>query len=600
MINIFGKKDGSKTIKIGLCHSLTGTMSISEQNLLDVDLMAIDEINGRGGILECKIEPVVVDCVSDPGIFAREARKLLLAGIQNIFGCWTSASRKAVKPIVESMNGLLWYPVQYEGLEESRNIVYTGSCLNQQISPAIEWTLKNVGKTIFLVGSDYVFPKTANRLIRALAENSGGKIADERYAALGDNNFKDIVDAIKREQPDMILNTINGDSNIAFYRQYCFSGMKIPVLAVSVSETEVQNIIYAAEGHYACWNYFQSFDTPENKKFVADFKKRYGENRVCSAPMAMEYCQIYLWKQAVEKAKSFNAEEIKKHLVGCEFQGPAGKITIQPNHHVDMPAYIGKLAPDGQFETIWKTEAPIKPLPWLGIEESALPTKTVIKEAMAAYTETLFSDKEKEKETEEILHATKDRLQTQFHRMPIGCIVWDREFRVASWNPAAEKIFGFTPEETIGKHPFDFIVPEDVRPHVKTIWKCVLAGDAKTNSVNENTTKDGRKILCEWINVPIKKTDGSVIGGFSMVQDITACKKTEARAKELERLRKNIIEIIDGRLRTPIDVIRWNMDGILKGENGPINESQKKILHAVRQAGNNIDAILKEVWEMLG
>ncbi len=386
-------RDGNST-RIGLLHSLSGTMALSELSLLDAERMALDEINQRGGVLGCRIEPVVADGASTPEAFAQQAHALLASGIKTLFGCWTSASRKAVRPIVEAAQGLLWYPVQYEGLEESSSIVYVGSCLNQQISPAVAWAIANLGPRLFLIGSDYVFPRTANRLIRSQVQNHGDRaaIVAERYVPLGERDFDDIVCEIRRLRPHAVFNTLNGDSNLAFFRQYSASGTaasETPVLSVSVAETELQSIAAVAAGHLACWNYFESLDLPANRQFVAHFKQRYGATRVCSAPLVQAYCQIYLWKQAVEAAGTFDIAEVTKHLAGQTFAGPAGPLTIQANHHVTMKAYIGRATPAGQFEILWGSDQPIAPLPWLGIENSQLPDKALIKEAMASYTEIL-------------------------------------------------------------------------------------------------------------------------------------------------------------------------------------------------------------------
>jgi len=320
-------------------------MAISERPLLEAELMAIDEINQHGGVLGCRINPIIADGASIPVTFAQKAQEMLTAGIRMLFGCWTSASRKAIKPVVEAATGLLWYPARHEGLEESEHIVYTGSCLNQQVTPGVNWVLAHVGSRLFLLGSDYLFPRTANQLVRSLMEShgDGGSIVGEQYVALGEEDFSMVIDDIQQHQPDIVFNTLNGESNLAFYRQLHRAGIdakKIPILAVSISETELQPIADITVGHLACWNYFQSLDNPENLRFIKAFKARYGAERVCSATMVMAYCQIYLWKRAVEAGGSFDSEDIRKHLAGCEFTGPAGRIALQANHHATMRAYM--------------------------------------------------------------------------------------------------------------------------------------------------------------------------------------------------------------------------------------------------------------------
>ena len=386
---------GGNPARIGLLHSLTGTMALSERPLLDVERLAVDEINQAGGVLGCPIEPVSADAESDPQIFAQRARELFASGVTTLFGCWTSASRKAVRPVVEAAGGLLWYPVQYEGFEESSHIVYTGSCLNQQIAPATEWALEHVGTRFFLLGSDYVFPRTANRLIRLLVKEHGGGaggVVAERYVPLGGEDFADVIREIQQLRPQLVFNTLNGDSNLAFFRQLHAAGLSardLPVLSVSIGETELQSLAEAAAGHLACWNYFQSLDLPENRRFLARFQQRYGAAQVCAAPMVSAYCQLHLWKQAVEAAGSFDVAELSKHLVGQTFQGPAGELAIKANRHVAMSAYVGRATADGQFDIVWRSPLPIPPLPWLGIEHSRLPYKALVKEVLAAFPETL-------------------------------------------------------------------------------------------------------------------------------------------------------------------------------------------------------------------
>ena len=398
--------NGGRSARIGLLHSLSGTMALSERPLVDAETLALEEINQAGGVLGCRLEPVIADGGSVSDTFAERAGDLLAAGVKTLFGCWTSASRKAVRPVVEAAEGLLWYPVQYEGLEESRHVVYTGSCLNQQISPALEWALAHVGTRLFLLGSDYVFPRTANKLIRSLVEShkEGGAVVAERYLPLGAQDFADVIAEIRRLRPELVFNTLNGDGNLAFFRQYRAAGLTardIPVLSVSVAETELESIADVAEGHLACWNYFQSLDLPDNRRFVADFQKRYGRARVCSAPMALAYCQIHLWKQAVEAAGSFDIAAVLERLAGQTFAGPAGQITIEANHHATMIAYVGRATAAGQFEIVWGSPAPIRPLPWLGIEDSRLPYQSLVKEAMASFPETLYHNTLLEREIQQ-------------------------------------------------------------------------------------------------------------------------------------------------------------------------------------------------------
>ena len=360
-------------VQVGILHSQSGTMALCESPLIDAALMAIAQINQAGGVLGQHIEPLVVDGASNPAEFARQARRLIQsAQVTTVFGCWTSATRKAVKPVFEELNALLWYPLQYEGLESSPNIFYTGSCPNQQVEPAVTWLLQNKGKRFYLIGSDYVFPRTANQLIAAQLKQEGGEVVSKEYVDLGETNFTNIIAQIRSLRPDVVFNTLNGDSNQAFYRQYQDAGItadEIPILAVSIAESELQTIGDAAVGHYASWSYFQSIDTPENSQFVKNFQARYGSNRVTSDPIEAAYSQVYLWKQAVEAAQSFEVERVRVAAYGQSLLAPGGLIKIEPNHHVWKNCYIGQILPGGQLAIVYSSEALIKPLPWIGVEE---------------------------------------------------------------------------------------------------------------------------------------------------------------------------------------------------------------------------------------
>ncbi len=385
------------TIKIGLLHSLSGTMSLSEKSLVDAELMAIEEINQSGGVLNRYIEPITMDGESIPEVFAKRARELFDSGIDTLFGAWTSASRKAIKPIVEAQKGLLFYPVQYEGLEESPNIIYTGSCLNQQISTSVLWALKNCGKNFFLVGSDYVFPLAANRLIRSIVQENEGKISGEAYFNLGFQEFNDVIQQIKKERPAVIFNTLNGDSNLGFFQQFRDAGLlpeDYPIMSVSLAETEVRAIGQSAVGHFACWGYFQSLKNDENLIFTRNFKQRYGDNTVCSAPMVMSYSQIFLWKKAVELAGTFEPLKVIEKIPGCSFQSPAGFISIGSNHHTAKSIRIGRVNTYGQFDIVWESESSISPKPWLGVEDIDFPRQALVKQCMTSFPDLLFQNSE--------------------------------------------------------------------------------------------------------------------------------------------------------------------------------------------------------------
>lgn len=360
------------TIKVGILHSLSGTMAISETTVVDAEKLAIKEINAAGGVLGKQIEAIEEDGASDWPTFAEKARKLIDQDeVVTIFGCWTSASRKAVLPVFEEKEHMLWYPVQYEGQECSKNIFYTGAAPNQQIEPAVDWLLENKGKQFFLVGSDYVFPRTANNIIKEQLKAKGGETVGEDYIPLGNTEVSPIITKIKQALPDggVIFNSLNGDTNVAFFKQIQAAGLtpdKYPVMSVSVAEEEVRQIgkEYLI-GHYAAWNYFQTVDTPENKTFVEAFKAEYGEDRVTNDPMEAAYIMVYLWKQAVEAASTADdLEAVRAAAIGQSFAAPEGMVTMQPNHHISKTVRIGEVRDDGLFDIVYATDAPVDPVPW--------------------------------------------------------------------------------------------------------------------------------------------------------------------------------------------------------------------------------------------
>ncbi len=361
----------SDTIKVGILHSLSGTMSISEVSVKDAELLAIEEINANGGVLGKQLEPVIEDGASDWPTFAEKARKLIEQDeVATVFGGWTSASRKAMLPVFEELNGLLWYPVQYEGLETSPNIFYTGATTNQQIIPSVSWLLEQGHQNFYLLGSDYVFPRTANKIIKAQLEAEGGVTAGEEYTPLGHTEYSTIINKIKSAQPDVIYNTLNGDSNVAFFKQLKDAGISaedIPVLSVSVAEEEIRGIgADVLEGHYAAWNYYQTTETPENMAFVKAYKAKYGDDRVTADPIEAGYIAVYLWAAAVEKAGTTDVDQVKAAADGITFAAPEGEVTIDGDtQHIYKKVRIGQIEADGMFKEVYSTPEPVKPDPHL-------------------------------------------------------------------------------------------------------------------------------------------------------------------------------------------------------------------------------------------
>jgi urea transport system substrate-binding protein len=357
-------------IKVGVLHSLTGTMAISERPLVDATRMAIDEINARGGISGRLLVPVIEDGASDGPTFARKAEKLIVQDrVSTLFGCWTSASRKTVLPVVEKHNHLLWYPVQYEGCESSPNIIYTGAAPNQQIIPAVEWCLKHLGNKVFLVGSDYVFPRTANKIVKAYLKKQGATCVGEEYRRLGNGDFEEIVAKIRAAKPNVIFNTINGSSNLAFFKALRAAGLgpkDAPVMSVSLAEVELLSLDPPlTEGHYCAWNYFQSIDSPANHRFVTAFQKRYGAERVTDDPIEAAYFQVHLFARAALRAGSADSAAVRKAARGLIFSAPEGLVRIDPrNQHTWKVARIGQIDHNRQFKIVWSSEVPLRPEPY--------------------------------------------------------------------------------------------------------------------------------------------------------------------------------------------------------------------------------------------
>ena len=374
------------TIKVGILHSLSGTMAISETSLRDVALMAIEEINAKGGVLGKKLEPVVVDPASNWPLFAEKARELIQKHkVAVTFGCWTSVSRKSVLPVFEELNGLLFYPVQYEGEESSFNVFYTGAAPNQQAIPAVEYLMSEDGgaaKKWVLLGTDYVYPRTTNKILNYFLKSKGVAKKDimETYTPFGHSDYQTIVADIKKfaaGTPTAVVSTINGDSNVPFYKELGNQGLKaedIPVVAFSVGEEELRGIdAKPLVGHLAAWNYFMSQDTAENKGFIKKWKayvKKHklpdGSKRVTNDPMEATYIGIKMWAQAAEQAGTTNVDAVRQAVGGQTVQSPSGyTITMDAaNHHLHKPVVIGEITENGQFDVVWKTDGPIRAQAW--------------------------------------------------------------------------------------------------------------------------------------------------------------------------------------------------------------------------------------------
>ncbi|PKF70330.1 urea ABC transporter substrate-binding protein [Pseudomonas fluvialis] len=376
----------AETIKVGILHSLSGTMAISETSLKDMALMTIEEINAKGGVLGKQLEPVVVDPASNWPLFAEKGRQLLTQDkVAVTFGCWTSVSRKSVLPVYEELNGLLFYPVQYEGEELSANVFYTGAAPNQQAIPAVEYLMSEDGgaaKRFFLLGTDYVYPRTTNKILRAFLISKGvdEKNIEEVYTPFGHSDYQTIVANIKKFAAGgktAVISTVNGDSNVPFYKELANQGLdatEVPVVAFSVGEEELRGIdTKPLVGHLAAWNYFQSVENPVNSEFVSKWKAYAkaknlpgADKAVTNDPMEATYVGIHMWAQAVEKAGTTDVDKVRTALYGQTFAAPSGYTLKmdESNHHLHKPVMIGEIQEDGQFSVVWETDGPIRAQPW--------------------------------------------------------------------------------------------------------------------------------------------------------------------------------------------------------------------------------------------
>lgn len=374
-----GCTDCDDQITVGILHSLSGTMAISESTLVDTEKMAIEEINAAGGVevggKRYEIKYIVEDGASDWPTFAEKSKKLIDQDkVPVVFGGWTSASRKAMLPVYESKDAFLYYPIQYEAQECSNNIFYTGATPNQQSEPATEFMFKRspaAGKPFFLVGSDYVFPRTSNTITKEQVKSLGGTVVGEDYLPLGNTEVAPIIAKIKKALPNggVIINTLNGDQNVAFFKQIQDVGITPKngyyVMSYSIAEEEISTIgPEFLAGHYGAWNYMMSINTPQSRKFARSFKNRWGNDRVVADPQESAYNMVYLWKAAVEKAGTFDDNAVREALVGVKFNAPQGPVQVMPNHHLSQTVRIGQITSNGQFKILESTDGPVLPQAW--------------------------------------------------------------------------------------------------------------------------------------------------------------------------------------------------------------------------------------------
>jgi urea transport system substrate-binding protein len=360
----------ANTVKVGVLHSTSGTMAISEVTVKNATLLAIDQVNAAGGVLGKKIVPIIEDGASDPAIFSQKAQKLIEQDkVVTVFGGWTSASRKAMLPVFERFNSLLWYPVQFEGNECSSNIMYSGAQPNQQILPALDYAFEKGKKKVFLLGSDYVFPRTANLILKKHIMHDGGEVAGEEYVPLGGTDFSAIITKIKIAKPEIIFSTLNGDSNVSFFKQLAAAGIteaQLPVMSFSIAEPEAQAMGPSlVNGSFAAWNYFQSLPLPLNKKFIAAYKAKFGADSVLDDPMVHGYIDVMIWAAAVKKAGTFDPTAVRKAAVQlAAVDSPMGPVKFAENQSLYQSAYVGELQPNGQFKILWQSKQVLHPDPY--------------------------------------------------------------------------------------------------------------------------------------------------------------------------------------------------------------------------------------------
>ncbi len=548
----------SRSYRVGILHSLVGTMAESEKPLVDAARLAVEEINARGGLLGRPLEAVVADGRSEPATFGCEARRLIAAeGITTIFGCWTSTARKAVRREVEASGGLLWYPVQYEGLEESENVFYTGGTLNQQVEPALDWALAELGQRFFLVGSDYVYPRTANRLAKALLLSHGGTVSGEALVPLGSTDFSDVIRRLADAGPLVVFSTINGDSNVAFYRQLAaarLSSALYPVLAMSVAETELVSIGDSARGHLACWGYFQSLESEANRKFIAAYRARFGAHRSTSDPIAAAHTQVHLWAEAVRKAGSFEPADVVRSAPGCRLVSPLGDIHIRPNHHVTRSAMIGRVGGDGQIHVLWASANPFEPLPWLGIERAGLINEPVIKEALAAWPEVEADARLERHRSAEALRASEERFRAIFEAAPVGIAECDASGRYLQANERFREITGFSEAELLATTVREVTHPDDLAIELELVRRLVEGETERCSMEKRYVRKDG---TVRWVQLTfsvVRRPERGAHTFIAIVEDLASRMRPEDEgAASRRRLEEALVasDSVAGRPHAP-------------------------------------------------
>lgn len=604
-------------VYVGILHSLTGPMAISETALKDAALMAVDEINQQGGILGEEIIPLVEDCQSNPTIFAQKALSLITQGATSLFGCWTSSSRKAVRAVVEQHNMLLWYPLQYEGLEQSPNIFYTGSCLNQQVEPSVRWLVDNHHRRFYLLGSDYIFPWTAHKLIKEKLAVLGGEVVAEQYVPLGHQSFDQIIHQIQQIQPDIVFSTLNGDSNLAFYRQFHRAGINasdVPIMATSVTEEELQIIGEVAKGHYACWSYFQTLDLPTNHEFVHNFQTRYGQHRVTSDPIEAAYSQLYLWKQSVESAQSFDTHCVRQAAYGQSFNAPGGPIRVADNHHSWKPCRIGQIITGGQFEQINQIDEVIPPQPWLGLETASLENGALITQLLSEVSDWIEKTRQSEKTLAQLQQEVKLRQYTEgqlnlwkqaVDASSTPIVISDAvhpDHPLTYVNSAFERQTGYSAAEVIGKNCRFLQGDETTQPELEVLRQAITNQEHCT-VILRNFRKDGTLFWNELTISPVFDSEHYLTHFVGVQKDITESKLHEIEltkaieaAESANHSKSQFFANMSHELRTPLNGILGFSQLLLRDPQ--ITSDQQASINTINRSGEHLLSLINDVLTM--
>ncbi len=506
-------------------------MAINELPLIEAALLAIDEINERGGLLGMEVRSVIADGKSLDDIFAKEAERLVREeDVCALFGCWTSSSRKAVRSVVEKEGNLLWYPLQYEGLEQSPNIVYTGCCLNQQIAPVVAWLLSMGRRRIALVGSDYVFPRTANKLIKSMLSMTDAKIVHESYHPLDCKDFVALMRPLTDSRPDLIINAINGLGNLGFLEQLQnVPSLAHPDLVCSLSCTE--NLYYklstGAEGQLACWGYFGSVDTPINRELLNKLKGR-TIVKVASDPIATAYSQIMLWASIVERIGSFDPADVRANLVGSAVDCPLGCLEIQDNQHVLRKAFIGRRNALGHFDILWQSDGFIPPLPWFGVTKVDLPFKELILQLLSELPDDVTLQGKLEAEIAERRKLSIAMAKNQRRLMESESIAgvggFERDFRTGEgyWSETLYSILGYTPGSFVPSlESFWRRVHEDDQEEFQKVFTAALFESREMNHQCRIRRADGEVRYIQVHGVLVRDKSGAVDHYHGTVLDVT-------------------------------------------------------------------------------